>query len=74
MDYKVILSDFFIADLEEIVEYLKARVARKSPSASAMSWSVVLDVGRNPLHRTASPWNAPGRARFYDIRIGFITT
>lgn len=50
MDYQVILSDFFIADLQEIIEYLKLRANEEV--ASRIGDELVnraLEIGRNPF-------------------------
>ncbi len=50
MDYQVILSDFFITDLKEIVHYLSRRASAEV--ASAIGHELVdraLDLGRNPF-------------------------
>ena len=50
MDYQVILSDFFIADLKEIVGYLTIRASEKV--ASRIGNELIdraLEIGRNPF-------------------------
>lgn len=50
MDYQVILSDFFIADLKEIIEYLK--VQANEEVASRIGNELInraLEMGRNPF-------------------------
>ena len=50
MDYQVILSDLFIADLKEIVDYLARRA---SPEAASRIGNELinraLEIGRNPF-------------------------
>jgi plasmid stabilization system protein ParE len=50
MDYKVILSDFFIADLKEIVDYLTKRASDEI--ASRIGNEIInrsLELGRSPF-------------------------
>jgi len=50
MDYQVILSDFFISDLKEIVAYLRDRA--DSDTASRVGNELLnrtLEIGRNPF-------------------------
>lgn len=50
MDYQVILSDFFISDLKEIVAYLRDRT--DSETASRIGNELLnraLEIGRNPF-------------------------
>jgi len=50
MDYQVILSDFFISDLQEIVEYLIEKA--DAATASRIGYEVIdraLEIGRHPL-------------------------
>jgi len=50
MDYQVILSDFFIADLKEIVEYLKLRASEEVAFRIGNELiNRALDIGRNPF-------------------------
>src|ERR1700733_8936488 len=50
MDYQVILSDFFISDLQEIVEYLKLRASEEVAFRIGNELvSRALEVGRNPF-------------------------
>jgi plasmid stabilization system protein ParE len=50
MDYQVILSDFFIADLKEIVEYLTLRANKEVASRIGSELiNRALDLGRNPF-------------------------
>jgi len=50
MDYKVILSDLFISDLREIVEYLKVRASEEVAFRIGNELvSRALEVGRNPF-------------------------
>ena len=49
MDYQVILSQFFIADLKEIVEYLNQQAGREVASRIGNELiNRALDLGRNP--------------------------
>jgi plasmid stabilization system protein ParE len=50
MDYQVILSDFFIADLKEIVEYLTRRANKEIASRIGNELiNRALELGRNPF-------------------------
>ena len=50
MDYQVILSDFFIADLKEIVEYLKLRASEEVAFRIGNELiNRALDIGHNPF-------------------------
>jgi plasmid stabilization system protein ParE len=50
MDYQVILSDFFIADLKEIVEYLTIRASKEVASRIGNELiNRALEIGRNPF-------------------------
>ena len=50
MDYQVILSDFFIADLKEIVDYLTRRASAEVGSRIGNELiNRALELGRNPF-------------------------
>ena len=50
MDYQVILSDFFISDLEEIVAYLTDRAGPETASRVANELITrALEIGHNPF-------------------------
>jgi plasmid stabilization system protein ParE len=50
MDYEVILSDFFISDLQEIVEYITGRANGEIASRIGNELvSRALELGRNPF-------------------------